>query len=98
MSCYEYKPLDPSKREFQLLHILPENHPTSKHAASAAAVRCTITHATLNDAPDYNALLYTWGDVSIKVPILVNGIELRATLNLEMGLRHLRRKDEIMTL
>jgi hypothetical protein len=98
MTGYEYKPLDPSRREFRLLHILPENDPTPERASSAAPVRCTVTHASLDNAPDYNALSYTWGDASIKVPILVDGIELRATLNLEVGLRHLRRKDEIVTL
>jgi hypothetical protein len=98
MSRYEYKPLDPSRREFRLLHILPENDPTSEHASSAAPVWCTVTHASLDDAPEYNALSYTWGDASIIVPIVVDGIEFRAISNLEVGLRHLRRKDEIVTL
>lgn len=97
MSIYEYKPLDLSRREFRLLHILPENDPKPEHASSAAPVRYTVIYASLNDAQEYNALSYTWGDGSATIPILVDGIEFRATANLEAGLRQLG-KDEIITL
>ncbi|KAE9372770.1 hypothetical protein N431DRAFT_439800 [Stipitochalara longipes BDJ] len=98
MSRYDYKPLDPSKREFRLLHILPENNATSEDKSSVGPVRCTVTHASLDNAPEYDALSYTWGDASIETTIIADGAEFQATSNLEVGLRHLRKKDEIVTL
>ncbi|KAE8442534.1 hypothetical protein EG329_003249 [Mollisiaceae sp. DMI_Dod_QoI] len=61
-------------------------------------VRCAITHATLEQPPEYNALSYTWGDASITTPILVDGVECQVTASLEAGLRHLRTKDEVVIL
>ncbi|KAN0110935.1 Heterokaryon incompatibility protein (HET) domain containing protein [Hyaloscypha variabilis] len=98
MSRYEYKPLDPSQREFRLLHILPENDATSEDESSTDPVRCTVSHASLDSAPPYDALSYTWGDPSTQTTIVVDGADFLATPNFEAGLRHLRKKDEIVTL
>jgi hypothetical protein len=104
MSEYKYGYLDPSKREFRLLHILPESDPAlaaddiKESTTPQSIVRCTVTHASLDRVPDYNALSYTWGDASIKTPIIVDGATFQATANLEAALRHLRQKDEVVTL
>ncbi|CZR68730.1 uncharacterized protein PAC_18629 [Phialocephala subalpina] len=103
MSRYEYKWLDPARREFRLLHVLPENDQAPTDEAIeivdlTSPVRCTVTHASLDNAPEYNALSYTWGDPGKTVTIIVDGAEFEATKNLEAGLRHLRRKDQIVTL
>ncbi|KAG9233216.1 heterokaryon incompatibility protein-domain-containing protein [Amylocarpus encephaloides] len=105
MSQYGYKPQFPGKRESRRLHILPENlhgQSVSSNEASPAdestPVRCSVTHASLDHAPIYNALSYTWGDASITVPILVDEATFQATVNLEAALRHLRLKDEVVTL
>jgi len=98
MSRYDYTPLNPNNREFRLLHILPEDDAASEDNSSTGSVRCTVSHASLDNAPEYDALSYTWGDASTQTTIVVDGAKFQATPNLEVGLRHLRKKDEIVTL
>lgn len=44
---------------------------------------------------DYMALSYTWGDPTKTYPILINGVTLQVTLNLEAALKVLRSKPYI---
>ena len=43
--------------------------------------------------PTYEALSYVWGNSTVTLPILLNGLEFQVTTNLESALRHLRYHD-----
>jgi hypothetical protein len=83
---FQYQSLDPSKNEIRLLRIL--------HAKDRVdPIRCEVFHTTLDDAGDYLALLYTWGDPNRTRPIQLNGHAARVTINLEEFLRQIRDPD-----
>lgn len=77
-----YTPLDRRRREIRLVAILPGKWSKTVH--------CTLSIASLNDAPAYEALSYTWGDANDTVPICVNGQPFNATRCLWHALRRLR--------
>jgi len=80
----KYEPLNTHRNEIRLLTILPDN--------DNGAVCCTLSHASLDDSPTYAALSYCWGDPKKTRPVTVNGCIFNATINLEAGLRELRRQ------
>ncbi|KAF9639564.1 Heterokaryon incompatibility [Lasiodiplodia theobromae] len=84
-----YSKLEREKREIRLLTI----HPGSWRAR----IRCTLTTASLNDNPVYNALSYVWGSPHDTVPIFVNGRVFHATVNLWRALRRVRRATSPFT-
>lgn len=53
---------------------------------------CNLRVVSLNDdpKPQYEALLYTWGDPNDTLPIIVNGTTFLATRNICFALRWLR--------
>lgn len=52
--------------------------------------KCNITHTTLKNAPTYEALSYTWGDVKDSIPLLVDdNARLMISQNLFGALRQL---------
>lgn len=71
--------------ELRLIKIYPSQH--------NERVRCAmITHRTDSQVRTYQALSYTWGDGTRKVPISLNAQDFLVTTNLEDALRHMRCK------
>lgn len=56
-------------------------------------VRCTLYTTTLEAAPSYHALSYTWGDASMRENLICDGRPLLVTKNLADALRCVRRRD-----
>ncbi|KAF8846605.1 HET-domain-containing protein, partial [Acephala macrosclerotiorum] len=63
-------------------------------------IKCSLTPKRLRDLRycGFGALSYVWGHASDTRPILVDGEEFQATVNLESALRHLRHNDRSRTL
>jgi hypothetical protein len=80
---FSYKPLDASKGEIRLIELVMDENDNN--------VCCEVITTTVNNAPAYEALSYTWGSQEGKVPILLNGQPLDVTPNLHVALTHLRR-------
>ena len=55
-------------------------------------------NSTFHGAPKYEALSYVWGDANIKVPITIQGKQIKVTTNLEIFLQRLRHSSEPRTL
>ena len=69
MPAFTYQPLDTARREIRLINLFPDlvaSHPDAKDSEEEGKaetyVSCAITHASLEDNPQYTALSYTWGD------------------------------------
>jgi len=82
-SALSYEPLDATRDQFRLHSLAPDADPDSD-------ITCRLFKVSLVDEPSYTALSYVWGDPTITKPVLVNGIEVQVTLNLERALRHIR--------
>ncbi|KIW94606.1 uncharacterized protein Z519_04582 [Cladophialophora bantiana CBS 173.52] len=86
MAKYAYQPLTgkPGARSIRLIELQPgvDNDP----------IKCNITHASLDDNPEYCAISYCWGDASDPVSISCNpeGNTLAITKNLNEALRNFR--------
>ena len=88
---YQYSILDPSVREIRLVLLLqgPEN----------ADIECLLSHASLDENPQYDALSYAWGEQKDEIrTIKLEGHMFPVTSNLEIALRHLRSETETRTL
>lgn len=73
-----YKSLDPSSRQIRLLHVS-----CSEFDDDFAPVVCSLVTASLDDTSlKYIALSYVWGLETSQTPLLVNGIDFKATANL----------------
>jgi hypothetical protein len=81
---FVYKQLNASKREIRLVELVMDENDEN--------VCCKVITTTINNAPAYEALSYTWGSQEGKIPILLNGQPLEVTRNLHVALTHLRRK------
>jgi Heterokaryon incompatibility protein (HET) len=78
-----YKTLDASAPQIRLLQVeKSQNH--------AEIVRCHLSTYHLEDAPDYIALSYVWGDPLHKKPVFVNDQLCSITSNLDHALRTVR--------
>jgi hypothetical protein len=92
-----HKPLDPSKREIRLLRVLKGN---------GIIFQCEVMHASLNNAPHYIALSYTWNDegaskffdkVQAEPAVLIDGCKVRITPNLAVALMEiLKHNDHVL--
>ena len=80
----QYSPLDPKKAEIRLVTLLP--------GKTRDAIRCTLCTISLDNAPEYTALSYVWGDPSQTIPIILDGEPFDITVNLEAGLRAIRKR------
>lgn len=78
----QYTLLNSARSEIRLLALLP--------GKSHEPIRCNLHVASLDDAPNFEALSYVWGDPMVKRPIAVDGEEFLATTNLEAALRAFR--------
>ena len=81
--AFSYKPVDASKGEIRLIELVMDENDDN--------VRCKVITTTINNAPAYEALSYTWGSQEGKLPILLNGQRLDVTPNLHFALINLRR-------
>jgi hypothetical protein len=75
-----YEPLD--DHEIRLVTIQEGHFDDTIH--------CNISKASLRDEPAYEALSYTWGDLTSRGQIYLNGLPYQVTKNLESALRYLR--------
>lgn len=82
--------LSKTNLSIRLLRLLPGHLGDS--------ISCKLIRSVLVTSPPYDALSYTWGDSSERVPIHVNGTEVLITRNLETALRNLRHEDRPRTL
>jgi Heterokaryon incompatibility protein (HET) len=90
MPPHIYRDLDTANCEIRLVHF----HPGGK----GDYITVTISHTNLAKAPLYEALSYVWGDASVTVPIMVDGVVFDIKTNLAEALYHIRSRDEIRTL
>ncbi|KAH7389218.1 heterokaryon incompatibility protein-domain-containing protein [Cadophora sp. MPI-SDFR-AT-0126] len=93
---YPYKPLDRIRNEIRL----PRK---SKPSKVDGQVNCTLSHASLDEKPQYEALSYTWcdesGDAGLNKTIIVDGHVISVTKNLEAAsLRQLFTGEDERTL
>lgn len=86
MDGFPYEPLE-GPRDIRLVHILP--------GQVDEPILCTIQHVSLDLSPEYNAISYTWGDLSIKHTIICDGTKVEITLNLFDALHQFRRRDNV---
>ena len=84
-SLLKYDQLNKDRNEFRILTIYND----SDHDC---LVRCALDKYSLSSPPEYYAMSYVWGDSKITKEITVNDIPFRATKNLELALRALRRR------
>lgn len=87
----DYLPLNVDRKEFRLLRLRPYFELSYVNSSS---VQCDLFIASRDDAPDYLALSYTWGDASDTVPIQVDGFTRQVTRNLHSALLHIREEDK----
>ncbi|KAH7075067.1 heterokaryon incompatibility protein-domain-containing protein [Paraphoma chrysanthemicola] len=88
MALYEYESLDLERRSFRLIRLLK---------ADCGSIQCELFHAWLDgveDALEYEALSYTWGNGKELYEIEANGRRLEVTGNLFQALQHLRYQHE----
>ena len=79
-----YRPLELSNRSIRVLTLLPDSR--------SSKLSCLLRSVSLDNAPIFCALSYTWGDQSNPTPILVNGQTFQIGTNLEQALLRLRKK------
>ena len=81
-------PCRKGQRYIRLLKIHSAEDPSQR-------IQCTLMEASLDDTEiQFDALSYRCGDPASTVPIVVNGLTLQVTRNLEEALRRFRRDPE----
>lgn len=81
---YTYQPLNPDKDSLRLIdleHTLVEDAP----------VKCRLVEIPFSQVPRYMALSYTWGDMKITSPIVLDGIGFEVGESLFDALKHFRK-------
>lgn len=91
MAKFSYQPLDRSKNEIRLVHVLPS-------LESAPRVECSLVHVSLDAQPVYQALSYTWDSNVLSETILLDGSPFKVTGNLELALLRIRHPTEVVVL
>jgi Heterokaryon incompatibility protein (HET) len=81
-----YQPLNLERDEIRLLHISPAR----KSDGIDCGIECSLTHASLGDLPEYDALSYAWGGQSDLRQIILDGYSFDITCNLYNALSRLR--------
>ncbi|KAI8936070.1 hypothetical protein NX059_007570 [Plenodomus lindquistii] len=101
-TTYSYTPLDEGKREIRLLHLHPGPFMDDKNPRpqldddnlvdieAGHAIHCTLSLASLDEKPEYEAKSYVWGDPNGVIPIHLEGHEFLVTENLHCALKHIR--------
>ncbi|OCK78373.1 HET-domain-containing protein [Lepidopterella palustris CBS 459.81] len=85
--AFQYQPLNTSQREIRLLNLMPGKFNDPIH--------CTVSIASLDDPPKYEALSYTWGNPKDTRSIILDGIAVNITVNLYDALRHGRSERKV---
>ncbi len=80
-----YSPLDEAASQIRLLEIEPQ------HNDNQQTFSCRMRTVSLDDNIKFFGLSYVWGDSSDRVDVVVNGIVIPVTKNLEAALRHIQR-------
>jgi hypothetical protein len=80
-----YSPLDETKTQIRLLHLLPGVEEDPLH--------CAFSVISLDDGTKFEALSYVWGDMNDRMPIQVEGQEVTVTRNLYQALKSLRYEE-----
>jgi hypothetical protein len=80
--CYESLP---SQTSFRVLELLP--------GGEDSEIRYTLHLADWNKPPQYEAISYAWGDISMRISTICDGKPMGITPSLYGGLRYLRRTD-----
>lgn len=80
-----YTLLDASLHQIRLLHV-PGGKPNDEF-------NCTLSIASLDDQPEYEALSYVWGLETDTLPIQLQGQTKQVTQNLHSALRGIRHID-----
>lgn len=71
---YKYSPLDSTKHQIRLLHLLP--------GSITRTPRCKIEIVSLDEQPLYYALSYAWGNSTGRKRVQVDGKAFYVTRNL----------------
>lgn len=87
---------NPGALKIRLLYLLPSSHILSNLVSSNLEkehhlVQCELRSTTLDSAPPYTALSYTWGTPSNQSTIILNGRPAQVTANSEIALRQLQK-------
>lgn len=88
---YRYTALNENNREIRLLEI-------HGPGADLFEIRCSILVTSLNNAPEYTALSYCWGDISNERTIWLDDANLLVTSNLFSALLELRTRPGVKQL
>jgi hypothetical protein len=76
------------ENEIRVLEILP--------STESSIIQCQLEYIMLGRPAQYNALSYTWGDLTApRAEIAVNGHKLRVTENCKLALQELRREAKV---
>ncbi|KAK8183560.1 heterokaryon incompatibility protein-domain-containing protein, partial [Phyllosticta capitalensis] len=78
------------KTQFRVLKIHP--------GATGAPLEADLVHASLTDAPQYQALSYTRGSPEPPFYMSCNGVEMRITKSLHDALCNARKEGETLTI
>lgn len=82
MDSFVYNTLQTHRPQIRLLLLLP--------GLDHEKISCSLITVFLDDAPQYEALSYTWGDTNVKVSIVLHGQDFLVGTNLKAALCHLR--------
>lgn len=80
-----YAPLDRTSREIRLLLL------QSSKGNGETPIQCKLIGVDIDNAPEFTALSYVWGNAKSRELIEVNGNPFAVTTHLGKILRHLRR-------
>jgi hypothetical protein len=85
-SVFLYSPLQPEQKHIRLVTI---------HASPMLSqpIRCSLSTYPIQEAPEYNALSYCWGETQEHQPIFLDEKHFLVTKNLFEALLHLRQPD-----
>lgn len=87
MQDTSYTTIPPGSRKFRILTLQLSN-------ALSADILCTLSEASLDSCPEYEALSYVWGDPAKTHTVTITGKTVAVTKNLAVALRHLCLRDE----
>jgi hypothetical protein len=87
-----YSPLVDNATDIRLITLFPRSRSRS------GLIECSLEHTWLANKPTYAALSYTWGDVTEKISILINGRAHDVTKSLFTALQHLQHENEDLVL
>ncbi|KAJ8107443.1 hypothetical protein OPT61_g8864 [Boeremia exigua] len=94
-TTFQYAPLDESKRQIRLLHLLPFEEPGDNDLVHndidyTDEIHCTFSIVSLDDGPEYEALSYVWGETGNQATVYLDGHSFPITKNLYHALFHMR--------